>query len=287
MKRLYILSITLLLAASSFAQDSEETFHGTRILNGHSVETLKKNTLQFRIEHRFGDLVGVAGGVNNFFGFDQAADIRFGFEYGITDKLMVGIGRSKGTSAPYKSLVDGFVKYRLLTQNKSKGMPVSLALFASSSLSYQPSVADISLIQNYPEFAHRMAYSTQINIARKFSDRISIALMPTYVHRNYVNSNDVNGLFALGGAFNIKVLKGLGVIGEYYHTFSPSDPLIRPDNYNSLSAGIEWITSGHNFKVVVTNSRGFGETQFIPYTFSNWLDKQFRLGFSITRNFKL
>jgi hypothetical protein len=287
MKKLYILSITLLLAASSFAQDSEETFHGTRILNGHSVETLKKNTLQFRIEHRFGDFIGVAGGVNNFFGFDQAADIRFGFEYGILDKLMVGIGRSKGTSAPYNSLVDGFVKYRLLTQNKSKGIPVSLALFASSSLSYQPAVSDISLIQHYPEFAHRMAYSTQINIARKFTDRISVALMPTYIHRNLVNTNDVNGLFALGAAFNIKVLKGLGIIGEYYHTFPSSDPLVRPDNYNSLSGGIEWITSGHNFKVVVTNSRGFGETQFIPYTFSNWLDKQFRLGFSITRNFKL
>ncbi len=132
-----------------------------------------------------------------------------------------------------------------------------------------------------------MAYSTQINIARKFTDRISVALMPTYIHRNLVNTNDVNGLFALGGAFNIKVLKGLGIIGEYYHTFSSSDPSVRPDNYNSLSGGVEWITSGHNFKVVVTNSRGFGETQFIPYTFSNWLDKQFRLGFSITRNFKL
>ena len=111
--------------------------------------------------------------------------------------------------------------------------------------------------------------------------------MPTYVHRNLVNSNDVNGLFALGGAFSVKITKGFGVIGEYYHVFTSSTTAVRPDNYNSLSGGLEWITSGHNFKLVLTNSRGFGETQFIPYTFSNWLDKQFRLGFSITRNFKL
>ena len=205
MKRLYILSITLLLSTLSFAQDAEETFNGTRILNGHSIETLKKKTLQFRIEHRFGDLVGANGGVNNFYGFDQAADIRFAFEYGILDNLMVGIGRSKGTSAPYKSLLDGFVKYRVLTQNKAKKMPVSVALFASTSLTYEPANPLASVIQHYPEFAHRMAYSTQINIARKFGERISLALIPTYVHRNLVNANDVNGLFALGGAFNIKI----------------------------------------------------------------------------------
>ena len=62
---------------------------------------------------------------------------------------------------------------------------------------------------------------------------------------------------------------------------------LRPNNYNSLSAGLEWMTNGHNFKIVLTNSRGFTESQFIPYTYSNWLNNEFRLGFSITRNFKI
>jgi len=285
MKKLYVLLLGLIVSLNGVSQDVEETFNGTRILNGHSVETLKKRTLQFRIEHRFGDLVGANGGVHNFFGFDQAADIRFGLEYGILDDLMVGIGRSKGTGNPYNSLIDGFVKYRVLKQNKANKVPVSVAVFASSTLTYQKAIDDISLIQSFPEFEHRFAYCTQVNIARKFGERISIAIIPSYVHRNLVKSDDVNGLFALGGAFNVKVAKELGIIGEYYHTFHNDN--VRADNFNSLSAGIEWVTSGHNFKVVVTNSRGFNETQFIPYTYSNWLDKQFRLGFSITRNFKL
>lgn len=290
-KKVFLGIIGVLVAGAVNAQDVTETFNGTRILNGHSVETLKKNTLQFRIEHRFGDMAGAAGGVQNFFGFDQAADIRFALEYGILDNLMVGLGRSKGTGDPYNSLIDGFVKYRLLTQNKGKGMPVSVSLFASSTLTYQKAVDDISLVQHFPEFAHRFAYSTQINVARKFGERVSLALMPTYVHRNLVKADDVNGIIALGGAFNVKITKELGIIGEYYLTFYKGSfdvtSTLRPDNFNSLSGGLEYVTNGHNFKVVVTNSRGFNETQFIPYTYSNWLDSQFRLGFSITRNFKI
>jgi hypothetical protein len=263
-------------------------------LNGHSTETIKARVLQFRIEHRFGDLAGANGGINNFFGFDQAADIRFAFEYGITDNLMVGLGRIKGTGAPYAALLDGFVKYRVLQQNKEKGIPVSLAVIGTSTMSYARAQEDIALVQSYPEFVHRFAYAAQVNIARKFGERFSLALMPTYVHRNYVGENDVNGLFALGAAFNYKFSKGFGIIGEYYPTFHDAD--LRTDLSNSLSAGFEWVTNGHNFKVVCTNSRGFGETQFIPYTYSRWVDQdadgnnvvgQFRLGFSITRNFNL
>ncbi len=285
------------LSTTSFGQDVQETFSGTRILNGHSTETLKANILQFRIEHRFGDLAGANGGINNFFGFDQAADIRFAFEYGITDQLMIGLGRNKGTGDPYSGLLDGFVKYRVLTQNAEKKIPLNVAIIASSTLTYAKAFEDqtLNVIQNYPEFAHRMAYSTQINISRKFGERLSVALMPTYVHRNYVRADDVNGVFALGTAVRFRLSKQYGLIGEYYPTFSKEG--FRSEFSNSLSFGFEWITNGHDFKIVLTNSRGFTESQFIPYTFSRWIDEdevtgknvvgQFRLGFSIARDFKL
>jgi hypothetical protein len=161
-------------------------------------------------------------------------------------------------------------------------------------MSYAKAAQDVNLVQNYPEFAHRLAYSAQVNISRKFGEHLSLALMPTYVHRNYVAADDVNGLFSLGAAFNYKFTKGLGIIAEYYPTFH--DSALRTELSNSLSAGVEWTTNGHNFKVVCTNSRGFSETQFIPYTYSRWIDEdadgnnivgQFRLGFSISRNFNL
>ena len=273
----------VLMTITAFGQDVENTFGDTRVLNGHSVETLKKRALEFRISHRFGDVAGANGGVQQFFGFDQAADIRFAFEYGVTDKIMIGIGRSKGTGAPYRSLVDGFAKWRFLTQNKERGIPVSMALYGLTTVTYMKASTDLTTVQSFPVFADRFAYTAQVHIARKFGERVSVAVIPSYVHRNLVDFNDVNDLFALGGAFNFKFTKEMGMLLEYYYTFQEEN--VRQNNFNSLSAGFQYQTNGHNFKIVWTNARGFNETQFIPYTYSNWLKGQFRLGFSIARTF--
>ncbi|NVK65316.1 MAG: hypothetical protein HWE22_12065 [Flavobacteriales bacterium] len=282
-KQLLVLSC-LALASASHAQNVEETFTGTRVINGHSVETLKGRILEFRIEHRFGDIAGTNGGVQQFFGFDQAADIRFAFEYGLTDKWMIGLGRSKGTGSPYRSLVDGFTKYRILTQEKD-GTPLSLAAMGSAVISYQQASDDLTQVISYPKFSHRMAYSAQIIAARKFGEKLSLQIMPTYVHRNLVTNDDSNGLFSLGGAINYKFNKTYGLIVEYYQNFNPAG--LRENMKNSLGVAFEWTTNGHNFKMNFTNSRGFGETQFIPYTTSDWLAGEFRFGFSISRKFKL
>lgn len=283
MKQLLILSC-FALAFNAQSQKIEETFSGTRVINGHSVETLKARILEFRIEHRFGDIAGAAGGVQQFFGFDQAADIRFAFEYGISDKWMIGLGRSKGTGAPYRSLIDGLTKYRFLSQEKD-GMPLSMAVMGSATLTYAQATNDLTQVQSYPKFSHRMAYSAQLIAARKFGEHLSIQLMPTFVHRNLVVIDDVNSLFSLGGAVNYKFNKKYGIILEYYQNFNPSG--FRENMKNSLGVAFEWTTNGHNFKMNFTNSKGFGETQFIPYTDSDWLKGQFRFGFSISRNFKL
>ena len=284
-KKTYVLLFSLLLVGHSFGQDVQETFTSSRIINGHSVETLKARILQFRIEHRFGDFAGANGGIQNMFGFDNVADVRFAFEYGVSDKLMLGFGRSKGTGSPYRSLLDGFVKYRFLSQNKEKGIPISAALIETASLTYMTASLDEGQVAHFPEFVHRLAYSSQLNIARKFGERLSLAIMPTYVHRNYVDLDDQNGLFALGSAFAFRLSKEFSISAEYYHVFHSEG--IRPTHKNSLGLAFEWITNGHNFKLNLTNSKGFGETQFIPCTYSNWLDGQFRIGFSIARDFKI
>jgi len=299
MKKLSIFSLALLSSSLIFAQEDSisaasetdriptrkpvvETFNSTRIINGHSVETLDKGELEFRIEHRFGDVAGSNGGVQNWFGFDNAADIRFAFEYGITNDLMIGLGRSKGTGAPYRSLIDGFIKYRLLKQEEN-GMPVSVSLLGTSTLTYMKASADISEVSHFPEFAHRFAYASQVNVARKFGSRLSLSLMPTLVHRNYVAADDVNTLFAIGGAVKYGITPTMAIIVEYYQTLHNND--VRTTNTNSLGVAFEWITFGHAFTVNLTNSKGFGETQFIPYTYEDWLKGQFRLGFSISRSF--
>jgi hypothetical protein len=274
-----------------YAEEEPITFASTRIVSGHSVETIAKGITDFRIEHRFGDIAGTNGGVQNMFGFDMLSDMRIALEYGVTDKLMIGFGRCKGTGAPYRSLLDGFVKYRALTQKKNQ-MPVSIAVIGGSTFTYMTASSDISQVNSFPKVAHRFAYFTQVNVARHFGDKVSIALMPTYVHRNYVAADDMNELFSLGGAFRVKLTSRFALIGEYYHAFSngtlrPSDN--RADGSagykNSMGIALEWFTFGHNFTINFTNAAGLGETQFIPYTFQSWSKGQFRFGFSVSRKF--
>jgi hypothetical protein len=257
-------------------------FKSSRIINGHSPEVVEKKSLLMKVDHRFGDIAGGSGGVQNLFGLDNSSDIRIGFDYGITDNLNIGIGRSKGTSNPYRSLLDGFVKYQFFNQYRSK-IPFTISAVLTTAYTYMIASSDISKVSHFPKWQHRLSYSSQLLIAKRFGNRWSINLAPTLVHRNYVASNDVNTLFALGSAIRFKVNDRISLLGEYYHAFSNKS--FRSDFSNSLSIAMEFNTYGHIFTVLFTNAQGLGESQFIPYTFDKWLKGQFRLGFCIERNF--
>src|SRR6478735_10952096 len=94
------------------------SFKGTRLVNLQTLETLGKGSLDFRITHRFGDF---SSGVDNLWGLDGPATIKLGFDYGITDRLMIGIGRSS-----LGKLCDGFIKYRILRQTTDGHIPISI-----------------------------------------------------------------------------------------------------------------------------------------------------------------
>ena len=286
MKKLVVFALLLTIGQTGYSQDVTGTFNSTRIVNSHSTEMLGKKMWEYRIEHRFGDIAGSNGGGQTAFGFDNAADIRMAMEYGVTDKIMVGLGRSKGIGRPYTSLVDGFVAGRILTQNKTKRMPISAALVGTMYYTYMNSITDPQSVANFEgKLSRRIAYSSQLVISRKFTNRISFALMPTYVHRNYVAQDDLNDLLSLGTALNVKISKSLGVILEYFYNFENEN--FRTTATNSIGLGFEFVTNGHNFHINLTNARGFGELQYVALTQEQWLKGQFRLGFSISRNFKI
>lgn len=99
-------------------------FKSTRVIGSHSLEHVAGGVLDFRIMHRFGN---INGGGYELFGLDQAT-IRLGLDYGVTDRITVGFGRS----SLYKEL-DGFVKYRLLWQSKGKkAIPLSIILVSGT-----------------------------------------------------------------------------------------------------------------------------------------------------------
>lgn len=264
------------------SNEIEDTYLSTRIVNGHSIETLKKGTLEFRIEHKFGDAAGDLGGINTLYGLDNATDIRFAFEYGLTNNLMIGAGRSRGTGTPYSALLDGFLKYRIVKQNKTS-VPVSITYVGTTSYSYMTTSSIATDVSHFPKWYHRMAYSSQLNIAKKIQNKLSLAVIPTIVFRNYVEADDQNLLFSLGSAVNYAINSKVNIGIEYYANIH--EEYLRNAYQNSFSIGVDWITFGHNFKVFLTNTAGFGETQFIPYTNTDWSKGQFRIGFCIGRKY--
>src|SRR5688500_8161872 len=99
------------------------TFKTTRLVNLNTVEQVKKGELDFRISHRFDDAAGTAGGISTLYGFDNVADIRIAFDYGLSDIWTIGFARSKGAHLR-RQILDFNSKVKLLRQQKS-GMPFS------------------------------------------------------------------------------------------------------------------------------------------------------------------
>src|SRR6188768_762748 len=133
------------------------TFKTTRLINGHSSENIGQGVLDVKISHRFGE---IDDGAYNLWGLDNAS-MRMGADYGITNNIMIGIGRST-----FEKTFDGFVKIKLLRQSTGKHkMPITL--------SYIPTIALRTLKFEDPKISYkasnRLYFTHQLIIARKFS----------------------------------------------------------------------------------------------------------------------
>jgi hypothetical protein len=248
------------------------TFKGTRIINGQSIETPGQGSLVFLISHRFGTL---NSGAYEFFGLDQAT-IRLGLEYGLTDRLAVGVGRSS-----LEKTFDGFLKYKLLQQSTGVGaMPISVTLLATSALSSLKFAPE-------PErsTASRLTYTYQALIARKLSPALSVQLMPTLIHRNFVDlRRDQNNVYAIGAAVRQKLTKRVALTAEYYYLL----PGTTADDFrNVLGIGFDIETGGHVFQLHFTNAQGMIEKFFIPQTNGNFFKGDIFFGFNVSRSFQL
>jgi len=285
MKKIVIIFLALVCLTHTYAQERElvqRTFKSTRVINTHSVETLQKNKLDFRVGHRFGDLAGDAGGWATFYGLENASDVLIGFQYGILDRLTVGLTRTKG-AGPHKALVNGQIKYRLLWQNDK--MPLSVTLLAGTGFSTMQASENPEALNRFEKYGHRFSYVYQAHIARKFSDRFSLQITPSYIHRNITQFEVENDLFSIGAAARIQLSKVYALLVDVTAPFS--DQHSNGDFTLPIGVGLEIDTGGHIFQINLTNARGMAETDYIPYTTSLWGEGQFRLGFTISRLFNL
>lgn len=247
------------------------TFKSTRILNGHSVERMPEGQLDFRISHRFGK---INSGAYNFFGLDQA-NMHLGLEYGITDWLMIGIGRGN-----YEKTFDGFAKFTLIRQSTgARSFPLSVSFLSTAAVRTVKPVNPSEPIS----FASRMSYTEQILVARKINQYVSVQVMPSFVYRELPEMGP-HSLWALGAGGRVKLAKRVSLNAEYYYQFNP-EPYMYQDVYNPLSIGFDIETGGHVFQLIFTNSTAMIEKGFIGETSGSWGKGDIRFGFNISRVF--
>lgn len=289
MKKLRIAIFLISVSTSIFSQDdlldilNEETpknelenivsatFKGTRILNGHSIENRKDSELEFLISHRFG---AINLGFDELFGLDQS-NIRFALEYGVTDNLTWGIGRSS-----FEKTFDSFLKYSLIKQRKGEdSFPVAISLFGSIAAKTQDE--EFPIINR--TFSENLSYVGQVLVARKFSQSFSMQLTPTYIHRNTVrDAADPHSIFAVGIGSRIKLSKRVSLNGEYYMAFDESTSI---DAKNSLAFGIDIETGGHVFQLILSNAITMIEKSFIAENTGDFFGGDIHFGFNISRTF--
>ena len=291
MKSILSILLFILLGYSASAQDDLEqllnnempeetnfttaTFKATRVLNGHSIERMKAGQLDFRIHHRFGL---VNSGFKNFYGLD-GANTHLGLEYGFTDWFMLGIGR--GT---YQKAFEGLSKFSILRQSSGKvNMPLSLSIFSSITIDSREWTKNRT---NY--FTSRLSYVHQILVARKFNDRLSLQLSPSFIHRNMVSTElEPNDLFACGFSGRYKLSNRISFNAEYYLLINAPNNHFETPIYHPLAIGFDIETGGHVFQLMLTNSEPITEKGFIGETYGSWLNGDIHFGFNISRVFTL
>ncbi len=299
MKRLFFICF-FAGSVSSFAQDdllagleeenqSEEkefvknTWKSPYLINAYTTETERKGVLDFRISHRFGNIAGESGGGHSLYGIDQASNIRFSFDYGVTDDFQIGFGRSKTNEH-----IDLLLKYKFLKQQKGT-MPISAVILSNTA--FTPKNDPNEYIT---KVAHRFSNINQLIIGSKVNDKLSLLSNLSHFHKNLVIQKadaelprDQNDLFSIGVGGRYRLTRKLSLVGEYNYTFGEYRNSSEIEYYHPLSLGIELETGGHVFHINLSNSSGLIYQDLLDAGVGSWNDGEIKLGFTISRFFAI
>jgi hypothetical protein len=295
MKKIFIVLILSAFLTPLFSQESSQAQDGSKpvrntfgtgiLIENQTVATPYKGGIEFNIQHRFSRITSY----HDLFGIYGSANTRMGLNYGITDKIMVGIGTTKD----YK-LQDVQWKYVILQQTQDGKMPVSLAYYgnmvidARSEDAFGPATSFKSI--------HRLSYFTQLIVARKFGEKISVQVAPSMAYFNsspkylaegdtvYHNYKNLN--FGISAGLRANLFGSHSLILEYDQLLTKQelgtgDPQPKPN----LSLGWEIGTGTHTFQVFVTNYNQIISQRNLVFNTNDFTKGDYMVGFNIAVRF--
>ena len=282
MKKLLMVTLVLgVFAQTALAQlerkrtvtdEPEEVFLTMSLITMATSSNLQKNNMNSTIMHNFGL---VSGGIEDFWGLDNGAAVRLGIDYGITDKLSVGIGRTSR-----EDNVDLRFKYTVMNQMKSGKTPIELSIKGDLGINTQKERRfDFT-------FQERLNMLGSVTAARKFSDAFSFQVAPMVSHFNTVVVETEGQNFE-----HTHFATGFG--GEYrvnnHHSFSFEYYVVMGDKNEGVKnpAAISWQvdTGGHVFQMFLMSGTWFTEQHLLARTTTDFFAPDFRFGFNVNRVF--
>jgi len=285
MKKLLIVLTLSLFVSSLIAQDAAEatsnpvrfTFGTSLLIENQTVETPYKGGLELEIHHRFSRITNY----HDLFGIYGSANTRIGLNYGITDKLMVGAGTTKD----YK-LQDIQWKYLILQQTEDNSMPVSLSYYGNIVVDLQTE-DQFGPAASYKDM-HRLSYFTQLIIARKLSEKISVQVAPSAVYFNSVpiysdSTGYKNFNLGLSAGVRANLFGSHSLMLEYDQLLTKQDLDVQPKP--NLALGWEISTATHTFQVFVTNYNQIISQRNLVFNKNDFTKGDYLVGFNITVRF--
>ncbi len=265
--------ITLFHSSAAFSQDDDApvlpAFETINLIDNQTTMNPYKGSVTLQIQHRFSQI----SEIDDLYGIFGSANSRLGVSYGVTDKIMVGFGTTRDSK-----LQDLEWKLSLLTQTESK-IPVSLSYHGNAVLDARGDEF-FGPEQEY-RFIHRMSYLSQLIVSKRFGEKTSFQLAPTFVYFNSVPEGYRNTNASVNFGARLQVFGFHSIIFEY------DQPLLTADEevYPNLALGVEIGTSTHAFRVFVSNYSSIVRNQGIAFNANNPFDGDYHFGFNISIRF--
>ena len=293
MKKILFTLIMLAYIAPAFCQEEvqtqtentpvKKTFNAVTLIDNQTVMTPFKGALELQIQHRFSTIENI----HNLYGIYGSANTRLGLNYGITDRLMVGIGTTKSNQ-----LLDVQLKYKILEQTKSNSMPITVVYYGNINANLRDSSTGAFGPTNRFKEIHRLSYFSQIIIARKFSDKFSMQVAPSFFYFNSVQRGYKNSNYSVSAGGRYNVFGSHSVIFEYDQILSKQDSIVDAtgkyvDKLPSPNVAIGWEigTATHCFQVFVANFDKINNQYDLLYNTKDFKKRKYLFGFNITVRF--
>jgi hypothetical protein len=251
------------------------------------VEMTGTGNLQFLIIHHFGAIWDKNEGGANFarlFGMNgNFASTYMSFDYTPIRWMNLGVAWAGSTT------MEGTAKFKLLRQQTGeKNIPISLVWVSTANFN-----ASKQLESPQGLYWNRFSYLHQLLIARKFTEKFSLQLIPSMVHRNIISygyGSDHN-IYSMGIGGRYKLTEKRALTFEYSRQLNMYENVIDKTGEmvsyspNLISLGYDWDTGGHIFQFFLTNS-SFASN--IPQLTQNPIRDNFgqwSIGFNLNRSY--